>query len=247
MGQVTPLSLVLQIFLFHRMHNLHSLPLLIIPIPQFNLLYVTIYIQLQLLTYLLCQRNFNAPYPTPNLSAPRLYPTPQMLPPTWTARYPSQTALAPPESHTPSNIGRPLPRPLGGQPHQPPSRSTIPHSRSPATVTPRPVDSDSDLPEVNDIMHPNSKALGKRKARKDTDKPGEITRPSSKALSKRKAHDNTNEPPKKKHMAKDSKPGTSKAKVKAEPGSKAKQKGRSSGSCNFSSEEVHRLLRGINT
>ena len=53
MGQVTPLSPVLQIFLFHRTHNLHSLPLLIIPIPQFNLLYVTTYIQLQSLTYLL--------------------------------------------------------------------------------------------------------------------------------------------------------------------------------------------------
>jgi hypothetical protein len=96
-------------------------------------------------------------------------------------------------------------------------------------------------------MRPNSKDLGKRKAREDTDEPGEITRPSSKVLGKRKARDNTDEPPKKKRVAKDSKPGTSKAKVKAEPVSKAKQKGRSSGSRNFSSEEIHRLLRGINT
>ena len=144
-------------------------------------------------------------------------------------------------------MAQPLPRPLGGQPRQPPSRSTIPRSRSPATVTPRPVDSDSDLPEVSDIMHPNSKDLGKRKAHEDTDELGEITRPSSKVLGKRKACDNTDEPPKKKHVAKDSKPGTSKVKVKAEPVSKAKQKGHSSGSHNFSSEEIHRLLCGINT
>ena len=39
---------------------------------------------------------------------------------------------------------------------------------------------------------------------------------------------------------------TSKAKVKAEPVSKAKQKGRATGSCNFSYEEIHRLLHGIN-
>jgi hypothetical protein len=92
-------------------------------------------------------------------------------------------------------------------------------------------------------MHPSSKVLGKRKAREDTDEPHEITRASSssKALVKRKARDNTDQPPKKKRVA------TSKAKVKAEPASKAKQKGRATGSRNFSYEEIHRLLRAINT
>jgi len=91
-------------------------------------------------------------------------------------------------------------------------------------------------------MRPSSKVLGKRKAREDTDEPREITQASSssKTLVKRKARDDTNEPPKKKRVA------TSKAKVKAEPASKAKQKGRATGFCNFSYEEIHRLLRGIN-
>ncbi|KAF8234791.1 hypothetical protein L208DRAFT_1260007 [Tricholoma matsutake] len=95
-------------------------------------------------------------------------------------------------------------------------------------------------------MRPSSKALGKRKASEDSDEPGEISHPSSKVLGKRKACDNADEPPKTKCVAKASKPGTSKAKVKAEPGSKAKQKGHATGSHNFSSEEIHRLLHGIN-
>ena len=43
------------------------------------------------------------------------------------------------------------------------------------------------------------------------------------------------------HMA-----GPSKAKIKAEPGLRAKPKGCAAGSRNFSAEEVHRLLRCIN-
>lgn len=133
MGPVTPDSLVLQIFLFHRTHNSCFPSLLIIQIPQFNLWYVQ-YTFNYIVTRLsaICQRNFHNPYSTPNPSAPPLYPTPPMLPPAWTARYPSQTASAPPpESHTPSSMSQPLSRPLDGKPCQPPLQSTIaPHYAS---------------------------------------------------------------------------------------------------------------------
>jgi hypothetical protein len=46
--------------------------------------------------------------------------------------------------------------------------------------------------------------------------------------------------------ATNSKAGPAKPKVKAEPGSKPKQKGCATGSHNFSAEEIHWLLRGIN-
>ena len=109
-------------------------------------------------------------------------------------------------------------------------------------MTTRPLDSDSDLSDVSDIMCLSSKMLGKRKAHEDTGEPHKRTCTSSsfKVLIKSKAYQNTDEPPKKKRVA------TSKAKVKAEPASKAKQKGHATGSHNFRHEEIHRLLCGIN-
>jgi len=158
-----------------------------------------------------------------------------MLPPTWTTRYPSQMASAPPpESHNfSSSKTRPLPCPLSNYTHQPPS---ILHSQSPAAVTP--VNSDSDLPEVHDIMQPSSKALGKRKARDNLDE----LEPQVKKC----AWVEENQDMGKRRGLKGRMAGPSKAKIKAEPGSKTKPKGRAAGSHNFSAEEVHRLLHCIN-
>jgi hypothetical protein len=119
-----------------------------------------------------------------------IYHPPKMLPPAWPGGGGYTPPPPPPNSHhlseTPfSGLTRPRPRPVG---RQTPTMSTtiLPSSihmpAHPRRPPPTAANSDSDLPDVSDILGMSAKKLGKWKAHNDTD---EWERdPSSKVSSK---------------------------------------------------------------
>jgi hypothetical protein len=104
------------------------------------------------------------------------------------------------------------------------------------------------MPEVADIMQTSEKVLGKCKEPEDSD--SEVVQKPAKMHAREDNTEEDNHKGSKRRNSKASRTSTStkvatkSIKVKTEP--EAKQKGRSTGSRNFSIPEIHRLLRSIN-